>query len=171
MDMWPAYISATEDGLPNAAEKVCFDQFHVAKCLGEAVDKVRWQEHRELRKEGNQILTGRKYAWLKSPRNMSMKQKRAFHSLRTSTLKTARAWAIKEMARNLWHYVSRTSALKGWKRWLSGAMRCRLEPVKEAAKTIKNHLWGILISHSEEKVAQVYHPGLSSHPQHERQLA
>ena len=23
-------------------------------------------------------------------------------------------------------------------------MRCRLEPVKEAAKIIKNHLWGIL---------------------------
>lgn len=23
-------------------------------------------------------------------------------------------------------------------------MRCRLEPVKEAAKTIKNHLWGII---------------------------
>ena len=23
-------------------------------------------------------------------------------------------------------------------------MRCRLEPVNEAAKTIKNHLWGII---------------------------
>ncbi len=48
------------------------------------------------------------------------------------------------MARNLWHYVRRGWALKGWNRWLSWAMRCRLEPVKEAAKTIKNHLWGIL---------------------------
>ncbi|MYD56022.1 MAG: ISL3 family transposase [Rhodothermaceae bacterium] len=144
MDMWPAYIRASEDSLPNAAEKICFDRFHVAKCLGEAVDKVRRQEHKELRKEGNQMLTGSKYTWLKSPPNMSMKQKRAFYALRTSTLKTARAWAIKEMARNLWHYVSRTWALKGWKRWLSWAMRCRLEPVKEAAKTIKNHLWGII---------------------------
>ena len=24
------------------------------------------------------------------------------------------------------------------------AMRCRLEPVKKAAKTVKNHLWGII---------------------------
>ena len=144
MDMWPAYIRATEEGLPHAAEKICFDRFHVAKHLGEAVDKVRRQEHKELRKEGNQMLAGSRYTWLKSPPNMSMKQKRAFHALRTSTLKTARAWAIKEMARNLWHYVSRTWARKGWKRWLSWAMRCQLEPVKEAAKTIKNHLWGIL---------------------------
>ena len=131
MDMWPAYIRAVEEGLPNAAEKICFDRFHVAKCLGEAVDKVRRQEHKELRKEGNQMLTGSKYTWLKSPPNMSMKQKRAFHALRTSTLKTARAWAIKEMARNLWHYVRRAWALKGWQRWLSWAMRCRLEPVRQ----------------------------------------
>ena len=144
MDMWPAYIRATKASLPNAAEKICFDRFHVAKYLGEAVDKVRRQEHKELRAEGNQMLTGSKYTWLKSPPNMSLQQKRAFHALRTSTLKTARAWAIKEMARNLWHYVRRGWALKGWNRWLSWAMRCRLEPVKEAAKTIKNHLWGIL---------------------------
>ena len=71
MDMWPAYIRAVEESLPNAAEKICFDRFHVAKCLGEAVDKVRRQEHKELRKEANQMLTGSKYTWLKSPPNMS----------------------------------------------------------------------------------------------------
>ena len=43
-----------------------------------------------------------------------------------------------------WHYVSRTWARKGWERWLSWAMRCRLEPVRQAAGTIRNHLWGIL---------------------------
>ena len=59
-------------------------------------------------------------------------------------MKTARAYAIKEIARKQWHYVHPTWAFKGWKRWLSWAMRCRLEPVLDAAKTIKNHLWGIL---------------------------
>ena len=113
MDMWPAYIRASEDGLPNAAEKICFDRIHAAKCLGEAVDKVRWQEHKGLRKDGNQMLTRSKYTWLKSPPNTSMQQKRSSYALRTSTLKTARRWAIMEMSRNLWHYVSRTWALKG----------------------------------------------------------
>lgn len=44
----------------------------------------------------------------------------------------------------LWGYVSRTWAEKGWKRWLAWAVRCRLEPVKKVAQTIKSHLWGIL---------------------------
>ncbi len=144
MDMWPAYINATLDHVPGADQKVAFDRFHVAKCLGDAVDKVRRQEHRALMKQGQEDLKGTKYDWLTNPANLSRKQKLRFQQLRTSTLKTARAWAIKEMAQRLWHYVHPTWARKGWKRWLSWAMRCRLEPIKAAAKTIKKHLWGII---------------------------
>jgi transposase len=64
--------------------------------------------------------------------------------LRESALRTARAWAIKEFAMSLWHYSSRTWAIKAWKRWLSWAVRCRLAPVKKVAQTIKEHLWGII---------------------------
>ena len=144
MDMWPAYIHATLEQVPGGEEKIAFDKFHVAKCLGDAVDKVRRQEHRALMREGYEDLKGSKYDWLTNPANMTRRQKSGFQVLRDSTLKTARAWAIKEMAMSLWHYVSRTWAEKGWKRWLSWAMRCRLEPVKQAARTIRNHLWGIL---------------------------
>ena len=107
MDMWPAYINATLECVPEAQRKVAFDKFHVVKCLGTAVDKVRRQEHRALMKEGLQDLKGTKYDWLTNPANMSGKQKAHFQRLRTSTLKTARAWAIKEMAMQLWHYVHR----------------------------------------------------------------
>ncbi len=144
MDMWPAYVSSTFACVPDAEKKIAFDRFHVAKYLGEAVDKVRRQEHKALRAEGDTTLTGSKYDWLTNRENMSKKQKKRFQSLKNSSLKTARAWAIKEMARNLWHYVHPTWARKGWEKWLSWAMRCRLEPVKEAAKTIKKHLWGII---------------------------
>jgi len=61
-----------------------------------------------------------------------------------TTLKTARAWAIKELAMSLWDYVSRTWAEKGWHRWYSWAIRSRLEPIKQAARMIKKHLWGII---------------------------
>ena len=144
MDMWPAYISVTKTCVPNAEEKIAFDRFHVAKYISDAVDKVRRLENRELRKEDNYDLTGTKYDWLTNPKNMSARQKKRFNQLKTSSLKTARAWAIKEFSQNLWHYVHPTWALKGWKRWLSWAMRCRLEPMKDAAETIKNHLWGII---------------------------
>lgn len=45
---------------------------------------------------------------------------------------------------SLWGYVSSTWVQKGWTRWLAWATRCRLEPVKKVAQTIKKHLWGIL---------------------------
>ena len=144
MDMWPAFINATLESIPGAEEKIAFDKFHVAKYLGEAVDKVRRQEHKALMSEGYEDLKGSKYDWLYNPENMTRRQKMRFKLLRESTLKTARAWAIKELAMSLWHYVSKTWAKKGWEQWLSWAVRSRLKPIKEVARIIKEHLWGIL---------------------------
>ncbi|MCU7896498.1 MAG: ISL3 family transposase [Candidatus Thiodiazotropha sp. (ex Lucinoma aequizonata)] len=131
MEMWPAFINATLESLPGAEEKIAFDKFHVAKYLGEAVDKVRRQEHKALMSEGYEDLKWSKYDWLYNPHNMTHKQKLRFKSLRESTLKTARAWAIKELAMSLWHYVSKTWAQKAWDRWLSWTVRSRLDPIKE----------------------------------------
>ncbi len=144
MDMWPAFINATLESLPHAENKIAFDKFHVAKYLGDAVDKVRRQEHKALMAQGYEDLKGSKYDWLYNPANMSRKQQTRFKVLRDSTLKTARAWAIKEVAMSLWHYVSKTWARKGWQQWLNWAVRSRLDPIKKVAKTIKEHLWGIL---------------------------
>lgn len=162
MDMWPAFINATLESLPGAEEKIAFDKFHVAKYLGEAVDKVRRQEHKALMDEGYEDLKGTKYDGLYNPQNMARKQKRRFKALRDSTLKTARAWAIKELAMSLWHYVSRAWARKGWEHWLSWAVRSRLDPIKEVAKTIKEHLWGILNA-VVLKVSNGPAEGLNSH--------
>lgn len=144
MDMWPAYIRATREAIPEAEEKIAFDKFHVAKYLGDAIDKVRRDEHRVLQRHGRNDLVRTKHHWLMNPHNMSTRQWRGFQRLRQSTLRTARAWAIREFAMSLWHYNSRTWALKAWKRWLSWAVRCRLEPVKKVARTIQEHLWGII---------------------------
>ncbi len=144
MDMWPAYIKATLENIPTARSKIAFDKFHVAQYLGGAVDKVRRQEHKALMAEGWEDLKGSKYDWLTNLGNLSRKRQRSFKLLRESTLKTARAWAIKNMAMHLWHYVSRTWAEKGWKQWYAWAIRSRLEPIKKVAKIIKKHLWGIV---------------------------
>ncbi|HRK10085.1 MAG TPA: ISL3 family transposase [Thauera sp.] len=144
MDMWPAYINATRTHVPAAQDKIGFDRFHVAKLLGEAVDQVRRQEHKQLRVDGCDALKGTRYDWLTDPSNMTHKQKARFRALRDGSLKTARAWAIKDLAARLWDYRSRTWAAKAWKRWLGWALRCQLPPMRKAALTIKAHLWGIL---------------------------
>ena len=144
MDMWPAYIGATVAAVPGAKRKIAFDKFHVAKCLGEAVDKVRRAEHRELMGQGDETLKGSKHWWLYNPRNMALEVWREFKALRESSLRTARAWALKETAMGLWHYVSRGWAERGWGAWLEWARRSRLEPVAKVARMIGEHLWGII---------------------------
>lgn len=144
MDMWPAYIQATQAHVPDAGEKIAFDKFHVAKYLGDGVDKVRREEHRELLGEGDASLKGTKYQWLRNPANMSAEQGRHFAALRDSALKTARAWAMKEMAMDIWRYRSPGWAVKAWAHWFSWAQRCRLTPMRKVAATLWEHLWGIL---------------------------
>ena len=64
--------------------------------------------------------------------------------MRDYSLKAGRAWAIKDAARWLWSYTKRGWAEKAWKRWIGWAMRSRLEPMKRAARTIRDQLWGIV---------------------------
>ena len=140
--MWPAYLNAIERHLPNAA--VAFDKFHVARHLGEAVDAVRKQEHRELRREGDESLTRTKYLWLQNPSKMSEDRWSRLDALRSTTLRTARAWALKEEAMQLWDYVRPSWARRAWQRWLGWASRCRLKPMVQVARMVRKHLDGIV---------------------------
>lgn len=143
MDMHEAYINSTKEHTPEAI--TAFDKFHVAKHLGDAVDKVRRQEHKRLLEQGDERLKGTKYLWLKNPNKMSRRTIQAtFSSLRDSALKTARAWALKEAAMDVWRYLSPGWARRMLKRWAAWAMRSQLEPMKRAARMIRSHLEGIV---------------------------
>ena len=70
MDMWQPYISVVKENLHRADEKICFDKFHVAKHLGDAVDKVRRREQRKLIADGDRSLVGTKYTWLRNSKSL-----------------------------------------------------------------------------------------------------
>jgi len=144
MDMWPAYISVVAENVHDAEKKTCFDKFHVAKYLGDAVDKVRRQEQREQLKTGDRSLVGTKYTWLRNPENMEADSTAFFERMKRVALRTARAWALKEQAMCLWSYASRGWARKAWKAWISWALRSRLEPMKRVARMVRSHLEGII---------------------------
>lgn len=144
MDMWKPYIEVVEDNVYRAEEKICFDKFHVAKHLGDAVDKVRRQEHRVLLEQGDRSLVGSKYTWLQNPDNMLERTAGKLKALKDQVLKTARAWALKEHAMCLWNYVHAGWARKAWEAWIAWAFRSRLEPVKRVARMVREHLDGIV---------------------------
>lgn len=144
MDMWQPYIASARAFVPDADRKICFDRFHIAKHLGDALDRVRRAEHHDRLAAGDPLLTGTKHLWLSRGENLRPDQDHVLRILRKEKLKTARAWALKEAAAELWRYLRRGCAANAWKRWLSWAMRSRLEPIKKVARMVREHLWGIL---------------------------
>ena len=66
-DMLPAYANAAAKHLPNA--ELVHDRFHVAKHLGEAVDKVRRAENKALIAADDDRLKGR------PPTDLALQQK------------------------------------------------------------------------------------------------
>jgi transposase len=144
MDMWPAYISATEKWIPDAGNKIVFDRFHVMGHMEKAVDTVRKRENREMIQTGDERLKGTKWMWLYSAENLPDRLKPALEALKSMKLKVSRAWAIKETLRGMWDYVSVAWARKFFERWYSWAVRSRLKPVRDVARMIRDHLSGIL---------------------------
>jgi len=137
-DMSPAFISGVGKNFENA--QITFDKYHVAKIINDAVDDVRRQEQKD-RPE----LKGTRYVWLKNEDNLTGKQAEILEPLVLPklNLKTARAYQIKVNFQELWEQAPEDAEpfLKKWYFW---ATHSRLEPMIEAAKTIKRHWDGVL---------------------------
>jgi len=144
MDMWDPYIASVREHLVDGETKIVFDKFHVAKHLGDAVDKVRRKEQRILKAAGDDSLTGTRYDWLRNPTAMEPEDRKAFNKLRNSGLKTARAWALKETAMALFGYHYERPARKHFRWWHAWAVRSRLNPMIEVARTLKRRFENIL---------------------------
>ena len=137
MDMWPGYIGAVAQALPEAA--IVFDKFHIKKHLNEAVDKVRRQEHRLLSAAGNPSLKGSKYLWLKRPQDLCRKAAAEFRSLLVQDQQTGTAWALKDNFDRFWKYTSLAWAMKFLWDWVETARATELIPLVKAADMIDQH--------------------------------
>lgn len=115
------------------------DRFHIAKHLNEAVDQVRRAEHKALRKEGDEQLTGTRYLWLTNEENLSEEQAVSFEALKEANLKTSRAWGIREMFREFFQQKTARQGRAFFKKWYGWASRCQLQPVVKVARRIKEH--------------------------------
>lgn len=170
MDMWDPFVAATKEKIPGAAEKIVFDRFHVMGQVGKAVDNVRKAEHRQLMMEGDESLKGSKYLWLYSRENVPRSRRFEFSKLKQMGLDVGRAWAIKELLRDLWSYVYPESAWKFWKRWYFWATHSRLEPIRASAKTLKNHIVNIM-TYFKHRVTNALSESINSKIQTIKQMA
>jgi transposase len=144
MDMWEPYFNSTMAYVPEAEGKIVFDPFHLARMLGDAVDKVRRSEHHTLSAAGDDSLAKTKYMWLYGSEDMPDAYLDKFDQLRVHRLKTGRAWAIKETFRDFWACPTEAEGRRSFASWYGWAIRSRLEPIKKVARCFKEHFENIV---------------------------
>jgi len=139
IDMSASYISGLTEHFPNAL--MTFDKFHVVQLLNKAVDQVRRDECKD-----NPLLKGTRQIWLRNPGSLTVDQVKQMETLSKENLKTARAYQLKltfqDIYRDTWHHPDAAEAAV--EKWLNWAVRSRLEPIKDFAKTIKKHFEGVI---------------------------
>ena len=154
MDMSAAYAKGA--GLALAQAQISYDRFHVIAMANEAMDQVRRTEMQDDagavrsalgsndRKTLKQLLWGMR----RNPSGWSRAQVNAMHWLQHSTLKSARAWRLKMALREVYaaarSHNNFEQAQTDLQAWLSWARRCRLEPFKKLATTIKDRFGAVV---------------------------
>ncbi len=159
LDMAGYYVESAREAVPGAA--IVHDKFHISKHLGEAVDKVRRAENKQLREEGEETLKGTRMLWLKGFEKMDADQQASFRRLKAMNLKVSRAWAIKELFKEFWYYYYPGSARRFFKKWFGWASRSKLRPVIAVARMLKNHLENML-TYMRHPITNAVTEGLNS---------
>ena len=139
IDMSPAFIKGVTAELPNA--QITFDKFHVIAHASAAVDKTRRVEQRS-----NPSLKGLRWTLLKDAFSLTPAAGAALHGLinQPQLTRTARAWIYKEKLREILQRKQVNVMRDSLKHWCTCVMRSKVEPMKEVAALVRNHLQGIV---------------------------
>lgn len=126
--MSPAFIKGSKSTFKNAV--ITFDKFHVVKLLNEAIDEIRRTETTK-----NPYLKGSRYIWLQNPSSLTYKQQNELETLSKENQKLVKAYQMKLTLQDIYRNVSDIRIADiCFKKWLSWAVRSRLEPIKSLPK-------------------------------------
>ena len=139
IDMSPAFIKGVTAELPNA--QITFDKFHVIAHASAAVDKTRRVEQRS-----DPSLKGLRWTLLKDAFSLTPAAGAALHGLinQPQLTRTARAWIYKEKLREILQRKQVNVLRDSLRHWCTCVMRSKVQPMKEVAALVRNHLEGIV---------------------------
>lgn len=137
-DMWKNYLTVIKERATKAINVL--DRFHIMSHMSKAIDKVRAEEVRDLKRKGLEpLLKWARWLLLKRPENLTDKQEIRLADLLRYNLRAVRAYLLKEDFQFFWEYVSPSWAGKFLDNWCVRTMRSRIEPMKEVARMLRNH--------------------------------
>lgn len=139
IDMSPAFIKGVGESLPNA--RITFDKFHVVAHASLAVDQTR-----RIEQKRDPSLKGLRWALLKDRSNLNPGAQADLDALvaQFTTKRTARAWLYREQLRDILDR-KQINVVRGMlTQWATCVMRSKVEPMKDVARLIRNHMEGIV---------------------------
>lgn len=137
-DMWKPYLKVIAKKAGHATH--ILDRFHIMASLSKAIDQVRAEEARQLKREGHEpVLTKTRWLLLKRPENLTAKQEPKLAQLLRYNLKSVRSYLLKEEFQRLWSYTSPYWAGQFLDRWCTKTMRSKIEPMKKVARQLRRH--------------------------------
>lgn len=137
-DMWKPYLKVIAKKIPCAIHVL--DRFHIMAHLNKAVDQVRAEEAKAMKREGLEPLLKRsRWCLLKRVHNLSVPQLAKLKELTRHNLRTMKAYIMKEDFHQFWDYVSPWWAGKFLDAWCARAMASQIEPFKAQARMLRGH--------------------------------
>jgi len=137
-DMWRPYLKVVAKKAGHALH--ILDRFHIMAQFSKAIDEVRAQETRKLKREGYEpILTKTRWLLLKRPENLTAKQAPRLAELLSYNLKSVRSYLLKEEFQLFWSYKSPYWAGQFLDKWCTTTMRSKIEPMKKVARQLRRH--------------------------------
>jgi transposase len=137
-DMWKPYLKVIAKKAGHAIHVL--DRFHIMANLSKAIDKVRAEETRKLKREGYEpVLTNTRWLLLKRPENLTVKQEPKLADLLRYNLQTVRSYLLKEEFQLFWSYKSPYWAGQFLDKWCTKTMRSKIEPMKKMASQLRRH--------------------------------
>lgn len=104
-DMWKPYLKVIAKSLPQAVNVL--DRFHIMQKFNKAIDKVRADDARRLRADGEEpALAKSSWCFLNRKENLTEKQSFKLNELLKMNLRTVKAYLLREQFQKFWQYSS-----------------------------------------------------------------
>jgi transposase len=137
-DLWRPYLNVIAEQASQAVHVL--DRFHLMSHFSKAIDEVRADEARRLKRDGFEpVLKHSRWCLLKRPENLSDQQTVKLQELLQYNLQSVRAYLLKEDFQRFWEYRSPHWAGQFLDQWCTRTMRSQLEPLKRLAKMLRTH--------------------------------
>lgn len=142
VDMWQPFKLSIEQWAPNC--RIVYDKFHIMQHANRAIDEVRRAEFFRRGPRMRGLVKGKRWLLLTRWLNLSAVKRQELNQLFALNRKLFKAYLLKESLDRLWTYHYEGAMVRYLQSWIDQLRWQRLGPFQKLARTLLDHVDGIL---------------------------